>query len=239
MENFPGSWWFVVPVLAAGAMLSVWRRKLSPAAGLLAIVIGACLYAGCGYPGLLLLAAFFLMATLATAHRKAEKAKAEAVATHTENRGAGQVLANGGIAALAALSAALFPGIAETMSLLCAAAIASATADTLSSELGMVYGRRFFNILTFKEEVPGPDGVVSVEGTLLGGAGALIIALLYAAAWGNAAPVWIIVLSGMAGNLADSLMGALWERKQLMGNNMVNLLNTLIASLVAGLLLLF
>jgi uncharacterized membrane protein len=32
-----------------------------------------------------------------------------------------------------------------------AGAFSSATADTLSSELGTVYGKKFYNILTFKK----------------------------------------------------------------------------------------
>jgi uncharacterized membrane protein len=43
--------------------------------------------------------------------------------------------------------------------------------------------------------------------------------------------VWIIA-AGTAGNLSDSVMGALLERRGVIGNNAVNFLNTLIAALV-------
>lgn len=114
-----------------------------------------------------------------------------------------------------------------------AASLAAATADTLSSELGMVYGRNSYNILTFKKEPRGLDGVVSLEGTLLGAAGALLIALIHAAAAGFGAAILFITLAGILGNLADSLLGASLERKHYIGNDGVNFLNTLFGALAA------
>jgi uncharacterized membrane protein len=43
---------------------------------------------------------------------------------------------------------------------------------------------------------------------------------------------WLIVLTGTIGNLADSILGATYERKGAIGNNAVNFLNTLIAALL-------
>ncbi len=43
----------------------------------------------------------------------------------------------------------------------------------------MVYGRRFFNIITLKPDGKGLDGVISMEGTLIGIAGCVIIAAIY------------------------------------------------------------
>jgi uncharacterized protein (TIGR00297 family) len=117
-----------------------------------------------------------------------------------------------------------------------AASIASATADTLSSELGMVYGRNFYNILTFKREAKGLDGVVSLEGTLLGAAGTLVIAAIYGIGYGFDYRCLVIVFAGIMGNLADSVLGATLERQHKMGNDTVNFLNTLFAAFVAGLL---
>lgn len=116
------------------------------------------------------------------------------------------------------------------------AAFASATADTLSSELGNVYGRRFYTILTLKPGTRGENGVVSLEGTLLGIAGSCIIAALYGMGFGwTIILVWIIV-AGLIGNLTDSLLGATLEQKHYLTNDAVNFLNTLIAALAAGLM---
>ena len=116
-------------------------------------------------------------------------------------------------------------------------------ADTLSSELGMVYGRRHYNILTWKPDEKGQDGVVSFEGLLIGIAGSVVIAIIYIpgqpvsqSGSSRVISLLIIVLAGTLGNLADSLLGAFFERQGRLSNNIVNLLNTLTGALAAGLL---
>lgn len=221
----------VLLVLAAGAFASVRLGKLSPGAGAWAFVVGIAFYAGCGLTGLAELAAFFAMATIATAHQKEKKALLIGERKHQERRRAGQVLANGGVAALLGLLAWQLPQQQLLLAAMAAGAIASATADTLASELGTIYGRRAFNILNLRPGIRGQDGVVSLEGTLLGLAGSAIIALIHVAGHGWHAGFWLIVLAGTVGNLADSLLGAALERKGYLNNDQVNALNTLIAAL--------
>jgi uncharacterized protein (TIGR00297 family) len=142
------------------------------------------------------------------------------------------VFANGGMAGLIGITVMFFPEHARLLQTMLAASLAAATADTLSSELGVVYGRRFYNICTGKHDNRGLDGVVSWEGTWIGVAGSTLIALLYAIGFGWSVSVFWIVLAGTVGNIADSYAGAIWERSHLIGNNTVNFLNTLVAALV-------
>ncbi len=114
-----------------------------------------------------------------------------------------------------------------------AASLASATADTLSSELGTVYGKRFYNILTLRRDKRGENGVISIEGTIFGIAGSAFIALIYAAQFRLDHHFTLIILAGTLGNITDSILGATLERKNRIGNNAVNFLNTLTAALVA------
>ncbi|SFD88622.1 TIGR00297 family protein [Chitinophaga sp. CF118] len=205
-------------------------KKLSVTASLAAGLIGLLIFTGAGYTGILMLGAFFVMGVLATGYRKDKKA---VKGVHQQQRNAGQVLANGGMAAILATIAIFDHTHANTYIIMLAASLAAATADTLSSELGMVYGRNFYNILTFKREPKGLDGVISMEGTLIGGAGALIIAVIYSFANGIDNTCLIITLAGVVGNLADSILGAALERKHFIGNDAVNFLNTFVAALVA------
>ena len=95
-----------------------------------------------------------------------------------------------------------------------------------------MYGRTFFNIMTLKKEAKGLDGVISFEGLFIGIIGSAVIATIYLRGdVFNPTFVWIIC-AGTIGNLADSFLGALLERKKFIGNDMVNLLNTLIAAIV-------
>lgn len=221
----------VLLILSAGVIASIRLKKLTPSAGITGGVLGWLVFAGGGYTGLGMLAAFFILGTVATSWKKRQKGAA-AQTTRT----AGQVFANGGVAALAGLGIIIFPAYHHLLEPAMAGSLASATADTLSSELGIVYGRRHYNILTWKPDQRGRDGVVSLEGSVIGVAGSAVIAALYAAGHEWSSAVGIILLSGTIGNLMDSILGAALERKHYIGNDMVNLLNTLVAGVLAGVL---
>jgi len=224
----------VIAILIGGATAAVYRRKLTPAAGLTGALVGAAIYAGSGLPGLYLLALFFILGTVATSWGKEKKRNIKGNAAHESTRTPGQVIANAGVAAILGLLTFVIPHHYSLFLLLIAASFSSATADTLSSELGMIYGRRFFNILTLKPDQRGLDGVISLEGTLIGIFGSAIIAAAFQITTPlNPRYIIIIVLAGTFGNLADSALGALFERKGQLGNNTVNFLNTAAAALLA------
>lgn len=215
------------------ASVSVLLKKLTFAASLAAILIAVSIFWGAGYSGLEMLGAFFALAVIATGWRKRDKAAFKRVDDRGNRRNAAQVLANGGVAAMPGLLA-LLPAHAlgqQTVCLTIAGSLSAALADTLSSELGMVFGRRFFNIVSFKPDQKGLDGVCSLEGTLVGVAGAMVIALVYSVNFSFSSGSWIIVIAGATGNYVDSLLGATLERERRVGNNMVNFLNTLTGAL--------
>ncbi len=198
-------------------------------------VIAIMIFSGAGYTGLSMLAAFFVFGTIATSWKKDEKQQVKSVKDQSVKRNSGQVIANGGVAAIMGVLVFFIPERTELLRLMMAASLASAMADTLSSELGIIYGRRFFNIITLRIEEKGLDGVISIEGTVIGIIGSAIIALIYGIGFGWDIRVLFIVIAGTIGNLSDSVLGALLERKHYLNNDAVNFLNTLIAALVAGL----
>jgi uncharacterized protein (TIGR00297 family) len=225
----------VLAVLLAGILFSIGRKKLTLPAALTGAALGWIIYAGGGYTGLAMMTVFFILGTAATSWKKEEKMEVRSHAAPEQTRTTGQVIANAGVAGITGLLSLLWPLYRPLLLVMMAGSLASAAADTLASELGMVYGRRFFHILTGRTEQKGLDGVVSIEGLLIGAIAAGIIALIYTLGQSWDWRIFlIIILSGTLGNLTDSILGAVFERRGQMSNDTVNFLNTLAAALAAG-----
>jgi len=219
-------------LLTLGALVSIWTRKLTIIAGITGILLGLLIFIGTGWLGLLLMAFFFLLGTIATSWKRQKKEAWKIAERNEGRRGASQVLANGGMAGLLALLAIINPEKADLFTLMVAGVFSSATADTLSSELGSLYGSRFYNVLSFRKDKRGLDGVVSLEGTLIGMAGSILVALVTSIGYGWGQYIIWIVIAGTVGNLVDSFLGAALERKGLLPNDVVNFTNTLVGALV-------
>ena len=221
----------VILFLLGAASVTIVLRKLTVAGALTGALVGLFIFSGAGYPGLLMIASFFILGTAATSWKLKWKEQSGLAEKNKGRRTAGQVIANSGVAGMLGLLAFLFPEKSELFMLMMAGAFASATADTLSSELGVVYGKNTYNVLSFKPDIRGSNGVISIQGTLIGMAGSMIIAIIYAAAFGWNRWLLIIVAAGTIGNLSDSVLGATLERKQILSNNIVNFINTLVAAI--------
>ncbi|MES1159285.1 MAG: DUF92 domain-containing protein [Bacteroidota bacterium] len=220
-------------ILVAGAIYSITARKLTIPAAITGVILALCVYGGEGFTGLAMMTSFFILGSAATSWKMKWKQQQGLAESVKGTRTAMQVIANAGVAAVAGLVELCYAPFQyyPLMPMMMAAAFAAATADTLSSELGNVYGSRYYNILSFRKDQRGLNGVISLEGTLLGVAGSLLIALIFAAGnRGGIRVVGIIVLAGTIGNLSDSILGATLERKGWIGNNTVNFLNTAIGA---------
>jgi len=226
-------------VVTAGMIASVRAGKLTLWGAVLGGILGLLIFCGAGWTGISLLTAFFLLGTAATSWKQGQKERLGLVEENKGKRRASQVFANGGVAAILGLINYLYPKHPELLQAMIAASFSSAAADTISSELGSLYGKRFYNILSFKTDKRGLDGVVSIEGTVAGVAASIVIASIYTSGFGwNINFLWIII-AGTAGNLIDSLLGALLERKGLLHNDVVNFLNTLAAAIVCLVLMMY
>jgi uncharacterized protein (TIGR00297 family) len=229
----------VLVLLGLGMGYSARAGKLTTAGVWTGGLLGILIFLGAGFTGLGLLALFFGLSSAASAWKVADKQHLDLAEANQGRRTASQVLANAGVPGVLGLIAWQWPAHAALCQLMVAGSFAAATADTLASELGNVYGRRYYNILTLRPDTRGLNGVVSAEGTLLGLAGSAVLAAAYCLGHGWGPAFWWLLVAGTAGNLTDSVVGATLERRHYVGNDVVNMFNTLVGALsAAGLALL-
>ncbi len=218
-------------------LFSVLKKKLTVAAALTGGLLAVIIFTGGGFTGIGLLAAFFIVGVGATGWKLNIKMKNGLAEEKQGKRNAGQVFANAGAAAVLALLAKYTPEAAEALYLMIAGCFSAATADTLSSELGNVYGKSYYHMLTFRKMQRGANGAVSLQGSISGIVGSIIIALIYVLGTGwNAQHFLVIIVAGTIGNIADSILGLTLENRGLLTNNVVNFLNTAVGAAVAGVL---
>jgi uncharacterized protein (TIGR00297 family) len=190
------------------------------------------LYAGAGPGAFAALVVVFGLTWLATRvgyRRKTVMGTAE----RKEGRTALQVLAN---LAVAGASAAAYRCLAPNAAFLVAmsAALCEAVADTVSSELGQVASDRARLITDWSEVAAGTDGGITWFGTLAGAcSAALIAAVCLAFGLTSGHGVLIAAVAGTLGMLADSYVGAWFERSGKLNNDAVNFLGTAVAAAIA------
>ncbi len=192
------------------------------------------LFAGIGPTGFTVLVALFLLTWLSTRFGYRRK-QALGVAERGEGRNAWQVLAN---LAVPAIAAGAFAATGNRGWLFAAvAALAEAATDTVASEIGQTGSHTAFLITTWKQVPAGTDGGISVSGTIAGAiAGVMIAAVATSVGMIPRAQLWIPVLAGFAGMLADSVLGATLQSRGKMSNQGVNFLSTLAAAGLAYLI---
>ena len=158
-----------------------------------ALGVGVAVGWGLGWRGFVPLLAFFISGSLLTQLTGGEGGR----------RTAAQVLANGGVAAIAALLGTWTAALGS---------LAAATADTWATELGS-FARRPPRLITTGQAVPaGTSGGITVLGTAGGVVGAAVMGLLGATLSldRGSLPSRFLVIggAGVIGMLADSLLGA-------------------------------
>lgn len=211
-----------------------WAAGTVTIAGAVAgLIIGAVIWWAAGWQGWLLLLAAFAIAVATTklgARRKAVLGIAE---ERGGRRGAGNAIANTGLAAWLAAIAALSPYREAALAAFVGALVAGSS-DTVSSEVGKAYGRRTWLVTTLRRVPAGTSGAVSSEGTLAGAAAALLLA--GAAAALGLIPIPLIVAIAAAAVVAamvESVLGSTLEPRGLLNNDLLNFITTSVAAVLA------
>jgi uncharacterized protein (TIGR00297 family) len=203
----------MVPVIVAGvvAFLAFSANLLTVSGAMAAAVIGAAaMVAGSRWVVMLL---FFFVGSNVIArwrHRDRETLVG-AVVEKGGRRDAWQVLANGGVFAFAALLASRAESI--TWEAIGIGALATAAADTWSTEIGTVLGGTPRSMFTGREVAPGTSGGITIAGSIAALAAAILAAVVAGSVdWST--PALAIVTGGVAGSVIDSALGATVQERR-------------------------
>jgi len=208
-------------------------RTVSVSGAVVGAMIGTLIFAASGWRGWLLLLITFVAASASSRlglHRKTLLGIAE---ERGGRRGAGNAIANTGVAAVCALLTLVTPQSAFAL-LAFVTALAAGGSDTIASEIGKAWGRSTWSITSLQRVAPGTSGAMSMEGTVAGIAGALVLGIAGSLlGLVPAATVALVVAGATAGSLLESWLGATLEAPGILNNDMLNFINTASAAFVA------
>jgi uncharacterized protein (TIGR00297 family) len=226
----------VLQAVAANAVVAgagYAARTVSLSGAIAGFTIGTTILLFTGWAGWTLLLAAFLLATVTSRLGLRRKMLLGIAEPRGGRRGAGNAIANTGVAAAAAAVAAL--SYAREPALVAfAAALTAGASDTVASEVGKAWGRRTWSVVGFKAVPPGTSGAMSLEGTVAGLVAAFAMAVA-AASLGiiGSTAVGPVVIAATAGSLVESVLGATLEAPGILNNDSLNFINTGVAALSA------
>lgn len=215
VENTPTRLLLGLLFSTAIGLVAYKRRSLSRSGIGGAIATGTATFGLGGWSWGLSLIFFFVSSSLFSHFRAHDKEQAAADKfSKGSQRDISQVFANGGLAALLALGYGLIRShsVRRIFRAGFTGAIATATADTWATELGVLSTATPRLITTGKPVAPGTSGGITLLGTTASALGAissgLVFWLLQRCQKTFAILPLLALVSGLAGSLADSFLGA-------------------------------
>ena len=221
-------------VNAVTAWLGYRAKTVSRSGAIGGALVGAIIYAGAGGRAWVLLLVTFVVASITSRFGLKRKVLLGIAEERGGRRGAGNAIANCGVAAVAAIAAATTPYQSASL-LALVAALSAGGSDTVASEIGKAWGRSTFLVTTFRRVKPGTPGAMSLEGTAAGLVAAFALAATGVALGLTPASTTLaaVVVGATAGALVESALGATLEGPGILNNDMLNFINTAIAAVVA------
>lgn len=199
--------------LASAIALVAWRAHALSFSGAIAAALVGTLAMAAGWSWGVVLVSYFVSGSLLSRFRAAEKqARTGGRVEKGGARDAVQVLANGGLFAIAALGYSNSPD--PLWQSLGAGALAASAADTWATEVGTLARAAPRSILDWRPVDVGTSGAVTVQGLLAGLGGALFVAAVVVTVRWTAAAAAAAVAGGLTGCLLDSLLGASFQARR-------------------------
>lgn len=227
------NWVYVILLFILG-FITYYRKSLDLFGSAVMIIMGIIIIFSGGVNWLLLIVLFLIMSLLATKYSKKYKMS---LGEFEGRRTSKNVISNGVVACfMAAFGGYYLPFVGGFIG-----AIATATADTLASEIGVLDPKPRL-ITTFQKVDPGTNGAISPLGTGIAIVGAAIIgiaAFILGVLPDFLPAIVVAVVSGTVGCFADSILGALFENQGWLTNEHVNLFATIVGAIVGILMMTF
>ena len=116
-----------------------------------------------------------------------------------------------------------------------AASFAAKLADTFGSEIGKRFGINTYLITSLRKVDRGTEGGISLEGTIASAIGSIFMSLimLVLSIINTSNQFFIVSISGFLATIAESIIGAKFQEKYKLSNELVNAIQTSISSLIA------
>jgi uncharacterized protein (TIGR00297 family) len=248
--NLATAWWFpwLVGVLLNTLLLGLaWglpKKLLTPAGYLHAWILGVLIWGCLGWQGYSVVMVYFMAGSAVTRIGMDRKEAAGIAEARSGARGPENVWGSALTATICAvilfflltfLPSRTYGSWVDLLSLAYVASFSTKLSDTTASEVGKAYGNRTFLITSLKPVPAGTEGAVSVEGTLAGMVGSVVIAFI---GWAVGLIQWwgilVCLMAAFVATNAESWIGAtLQNRFAWLTNELVNIVNTSIGALVA------
>ena len=202
-------------VVIAVSLAAVLLNTIDARGFLASATVGFAVMYGGGFQWFFIVAVFFILGVAFTLYKYGYKRKLGGAQGKGGARNWPHILANGGVASIAAVWNFFFPGPAVTAVFL--GAISAAAADTAATELGLLsHGMPRLITNLSKTVPPGTSGGVSPLGFVGAAFASLVIGALAIPLGVLADPYLLIpvcLVGGIFGAVVDSLIGAAIQRR--------------------------
>jgi len=199
-------------------------------------ILGMVIWGSLGWRGWIPVVTYLLLGSMVTRLGYKYKRKTGIAESRGGRRGPENVWGSASTAMIFAL-VSICPNMPIDLILIgFSASFASKLSDTFGSEIGKRWATKTILITSFQRALPGSEGAISLEGTLASLVGSTLMTLIMNACGliSGGVILTLVATTSFLATLMESIIGAtLQKRVQCLTNEIVNSIQTLIASLLA------
>lgn len=221
--------------LYAFALSFIKKLPLTPAGLIHSAILGTGLWTFLGVQGYLVCVIYLVLGSLVTKIKLKEKERLGIAEKRGGARGPENVWGAAATAMVCAILTYVLPAHSAALKVGYVASLATKLSDTFASEIGKAYGKTTYLITTMKIVPKGTEGAVSVEGTLAGVVGSILmtaVGMLLGQITTMTGFVACIVAAFVATTFESYIGAAYQDQNPWLTNELVNLLNTIVGALV-------